>query len=36
VELSRLGVPMLQWDGTGDLSGALLHAMRAVPPGVRA
>ncbi|MGZ4616072.1 MAG: DUF58 domain-containing protein [Actinomycetes bacterium] len=36
VELSRLGVPMIQWDGSGDLSGALLHAMRAVPPGVRA
>jgi uncharacterized protein (DUF58 family) len=36
VELSRLGVPVLHWDGTGDLSPALLHAMRAVPPGVRA
>jgi uncharacterized protein (DUF58 family) len=36
VQLAGLGVPMLQWDGTGDLSGALLHAMRAVPPGVRA
>jgi len=36
VELSRLGVPVLRWDGSGDLSGALLHAMRSVPPGVRA
>lgn len=36
VELARLGVPVLRFDGTGDLSGALLHAMRAVPPGVRA
>lgn len=36
VELSRLGVPMVRWDGSGDLSAALLHAMRAVPPGVRA
>jgi uncharacterized protein (DUF58 family) len=36
VELSRLGVPLIHWDGSGDLSGPLLHAMRAVPPGVRA
>jgi uncharacterized protein (DUF58 family) len=35
-ELSRIGVPVIQWDGTGDLSDPLLHAMRAVPPGVRA
>jgi uncharacterized protein (DUF58 family) len=36
VELSHLGVPLIRWDGSGDLSGPLLHAMRAVPPGVRA
>jgi uncharacterized protein (DUF58 family) len=36
VELSGLGVPLVHWDGTGDLSAPLLHAMRAVPPGVRA
>jgi uncharacterized protein (DUF58 family) len=36
VELSGLGVPVVHWDGTGDLSAPLLHAMRAVPPGVRA
>jgi uncharacterized protein (DUF58 family) len=36
VELSRLGVPLIHWDGSGDLSAPLLHAMRAVPPGVRA
>jgi uncharacterized protein (DUF58 family) len=36
VELSGLGVPLIHWDGTGDLSAPLLHAMRAVPPGVRA
>ena len=36
VELSGLGVPLVAWDGTGDLSAPLLHAMRAVPPGVRA
>lgn len=36
VELTGLGVPLLRWDGSGDLSAALLHAMRAVPPGVRA
>lgn len=35
-ELGRIGVPVVGWDGTGDLSGPLLHAMRAVPPGVRA
>jgi uncharacterized protein (DUF58 family) len=36
VELSGLGVPLIHWDGIGDLSAPLLHAMRAVPPGVRA
>lgn len=35
-ELAGIGVPLLQWDGTGDLGGALLHAMRALRPEVRA
>jgi uncharacterized protein (DUF58 family) len=35
-ELAGLGVPLLAWDGTGDLSGGLLHAMRALRPEVRA
>jgi len=35
-ELATLGVPLLAWDGSGDLSGALLHAMRAMRPEVRA
>jgi uncharacterized protein (DUF58 family) len=35
-ELAELGVPVLGWDGTGDLSGGLLHAMRALRPEVRA
>ena len=35
-ELAGLGVPLLPWDGTGDLSGGLLHAMRALRPEVRA
>lgn len=35
-ELAGLGVPVLAWDGTGDLSGGLLHAMRALRPEVRA
>ena len=35
-ELAGLGVPLMQWDGSGDLSGALLHAMRALRPEVRA
>lgn len=35
-ELGSLGVPVLPWDGEGDLTGALLHAMRAVRPEVRA
>ncbi|MGZ4582281.1 MAG: DUF58 domain-containing protein, partial [Nocardioidaceae bacterium] len=35
-ELAWLGVPLLQWDGSGDLSGPLLHAMRALRPEVRA
>jgi hypothetical protein len=29
-------VPVLAWDGSGDLSGGLLHAMRALRPEVRA
>lgn len=36
LELGSLGVPVLPWDGEGDLTGALLHAMRAVRPEVRA
>jgi uncharacterized protein (DUF58 family) len=35
-ELARLGVPLIGWDGSGDLSGGLLHAMRALRPEVRA
>ena len=33
VELGRLGVPVLDWDGDAELTGALRHAMRAVRPG---
>jgi uncharacterized protein (DUF58 family) len=36
LELSRLGVPVLRWDGSGDLSPALRHAMRGARPGARA
>lgn len=35
VELGTLGVPVLPWDGEGDLTGALLHAMRSVRPTTR-
>ena len=35
-ELATLGVPVLDWDGEGDLTGALLHTMRASTPRVRA
>jgi uncharacterized protein (DUF58 family) len=35
-ELGSLGVPVLPWDGEGDLTGALLHAMRSLRPEVRA
>ena len=35
-ELAGLGVPLIAWDGSGDLSGGLLHAMRALRPEVRA
>ena len=35
-ELATLGIPVLDWDGEGDLTGALLHAMRANAPRVRA
>ena len=35
-ELAGLGVPLLQWDGSGDLGAALLHALRALRPEVRA
>jgi len=34
-ELAGLGVPVLDWDGEGDLTGALRHAMRAGEPRVR-
>ena len=36
-ELALLGVPVLDWDGSGDLSGAFRHAMQAMPghPGSR-
>lgn len=34
-ELASLGVPVLPWQGEGDLTGALLHAMRALRPEVR-
>lgn len=33
VELGTLGVAVLPWDGDGDLTGALVHAMRGVRPG---
>ncbi len=35
VELATLGVPVLPWDGEGDLTGALLQAMRSVRPVAR-
>lgn len=35
VELGTLGVPVLPWDGEGDLTGALIHAMRSVRPEAR-
>jgi uncharacterized protein (DUF58 family) len=34
-ELAGLGVPVLDWDGEGDLTGALQHTMRAGEPRVR-
>jgi uncharacterized protein (DUF58 family) len=34
-ELAALGVPVLRWDGVADLTGALVHAMRALRPEVR-
>ncbi|HEX7189696.1 MAG TPA: DUF58 domain-containing protein [Actinomycetes bacterium] len=34
-ELASLGVPVVPWDGEGDLTGALLHAMRSLAPEVR-
>ena len=33
VELGDLGVPVLDWDGEAELTGGLLHAMRAARPG---
>jgi uncharacterized protein (DUF58 family) len=35
-ELEALGVPVLPWDGAGDLTGALRHAMRSGSPSARA
>jgi uncharacterized protein (DUF58 family) len=35
-ELSGLGVPVLPWDGEGDLGAAVLHALRPLRPEVRA
>lgn len=32
LELGSLGVPVVPWDGEGDLTGALQHAMRATGP----
>ncbi len=32
VELGNLGVPVLDWDGEAELTGGLLHAMRAARP----
>ncbi len=36
VELASLGVPVVAYDGEGDLSAALMHTMRALRPEVRA
>ena len=35
VELGTLGVPVLTWDGEAELTGGLMHAMRAARPGGR-
>ena len=35
VELGRLGVAVLDWDGEAELTAGLLHAMRAARPGAR-
>jgi len=32
VELANVGVPVLDWDGDAELTGGLLHAMRAARP----
>ncbi len=32
-ELASLGVPVVPWDGEGDLTGALLHVMRSADAG---
>jgi uncharacterized protein (DUF58 family) len=32
VELAALGVPVLSWDGSADLTGALMHSMRSLRP----
>ena len=36
VELGTMGVAVLDWDGDAELTGGLLHAMRASRPGSRA
>jgi len=36
VELGRLGVAVLDWDGAAELTPGLQHAMRAARPGARA
>lgn len=35
VELGTLGVPVLEWDGDAELTGSLVHAMRAARPRMR-
>ncbi len=35
VELASMGVAVLDWDGDAELTGGLLHAMRASRPGSR-
>ena len=35
VELETMGVAVLDWDGDAELTGGLLHAMRASRPGSR-
>jgi uncharacterized protein (DUF58 family) len=35
LELGSLGVAVLDWDGEAELTGGLVHAMRAARPGGR-
>jgi uncharacterized protein (DUF58 family) len=35
LELGNLGVAVLDWDGAAELTGGLVHAMRAARPGGR-